>query len=111
MVSSSVLPGCARTAHGFVSIQFRSEGSSPETYHPQDPNDLQKVGHIDTRDGWRARRRLLLQKGLVYDRLRPLMEGAKANRLSLAVFKPAQITDFIWESTDREWGGAEFCEI
>lgn len=31
----------------------------------------------------RARRRLLLEKGVVFDRLRPLMDGAKANRLSL----------------------------
>lgn len=83
-------------------VRSRSD-PRPETFHPLDPNDLQRIDHIDTRDGWRARRRLLLQKSRVYDRLQPLMEGAKANRLSLAVFKPAQVTDFIWEATDREW--------
>src|SRR3990172_3413755 len=65
-------------------VKSRSD-PRPEPYHPQNPNDFQKVGHMDTRDQWRARRRLLLEKGVVFDRLRPLLEGAKAKRLSLAV--------------------------
>jgi hypothetical protein len=32
-----------------------------------------------------------------------LIEGAKENRLSLAVFKPTRITGFIWEEEAREW--------
>jgi len=31
------------------------------------------------------------------------MAGAKENRLSLAVFKPAKIRGFIWEDDERDW--------
>ena len=75
----------------------------PETYHPQDYDQLVPAGHMDTSDNWRERRELLLKRATVYDRLEPLMVGAKENRLSLAVFKPTKILDFIWEDDDREW--------
>ena len=46
---------------------------------------------------------LMLKKAKVYDRLEPLIAAAHANQLSLAVFKPTKILDFVWESDDREW--------
>ncbi len=45
----------------------------------------------------------LLQNATVYDRLDELIAGAKSNTVSLAVFKPAIVIDFIWEDDDREW--------
>lgn len=39
----------------------------------------------------------------VYDRLDELIAGAKANQVSLAVFKPTRILDFIWEGETTEW--------
>jgi hypothetical protein len=75
----------------------------PETFHPADVNDIAHAGRLDTRDGWRERRNLLLKKSTVYNRLEPLITAAKANRLSLAVFKPAKILDFVWETDDRDW--------
>ena len=58
---------------------------------------------MGTSNKWRTRRRLLLQTAQVHDRLDQLIEGAKSNTLSLAVFKPSKITDFIWENEDRDW--------
>ena len=58
---------------------------------------------MGTDDDWRERRELLLGRAEVFDRLEPLMTGAKENALSLAVFKPAKIRDFIWEEDEREW--------
>ncbi len=75
----------------------------PETYRLLDSTDIQKTGHVDTQHNWRERRRLLLRSDNVYNRLKPLMEGAKANSLSLAVFKPAEIVDFTWKQCDRQW--------
>ncbi|WP_224368796.1 hypothetical protein [Hyalangium versicolor] len=75
----------------------------PETFRPVDENELQPVGHIDTANNWRERRRILLQTARVYDRLDELIAGAKANQVSLAVFKPARISDFIWEEDTRDW--------
>lgn len=75
----------------------------PETFRPHDAAAMQPVGHIGTDGGWRERRELLLKKARVYTSLRELIDGAKANRLSLAVFKPTRIVDFISEDCDREW--------
>lgn len=75
----------------------------PESHHPADVIQLVPAGHIDTTDNWRERRRLVLGQAKVHTRLQSLIEGAKSNALSLAVFKPARITDFIWEEEEREW--------
>lgn len=79
----------------------------PESHHPVDVKQLQAVAHIGTEDDWRERRRLLLRTARVYTRLQTLIDGAKANALSLAVFKPTKITDFVWEEEEREWDGAK----
>jgi hypothetical protein len=58
---------------------------------------------MGTDENWRERRRLLLKTARVYDRLEDLISGAKANEVSLAVFKPTRVIDFIWEEDDRDW--------
>ena len=83
-------------------VKSRSD-PRPETFHPVDVNELKPVGHLDTRHHWRERRRLLLQTAPVYTRLQPLIADAKANDLSLAVFKPAKIRGFVWQEEEREW--------
>ena len=60
----------------------------PETYHPANVKQLVSVGHIDTADNWRERRRILLGKARVQTRLQTMIDGAKANEISLAIFKP-----------------------
>jgi len=84
----------------------------PETRHPADFNQLDPVGHLDTKDNWRERRRLLLQTAKVYTRLQPLIEGAKSTGLSLAVFKPTKIKGFVWEEEeDRDWDPKKVVEM
>lgn len=83
----------------------------PETHHPADMKQLVSVGHMDTEDKWRERRRLVLQTAKVHTRLQPLIEGAKANEMSLAVFKPARVKDFIWEAEEREWDSGKLAEM
>ena len=75
----------------------------PETYRPHDMAEMVPVDHIGTDDGWRERRSLLLHRAKVYTRLGEIIDGAKANQLSLAVFRPTRVTDFIWEVEDRAW--------
>jgi len=84
----------------------------PETRHPADKHQLVPQGHIDTRDEWRERRRLLLQTAKVYTKLDALIAAAKANEVSLAVFKPTSIKDFIVEPEDeRDWNPAKMDEM
>ena len=91
-------------------IKSRSD-PRPETRHPADMNQLKPVGHMGTGDNWRERRRLLLGTVQVYSRLQYLIDGAKANSLSLAVFKPKKITDFVWEEEPRDWDPAKVAII
>ncbi len=75
----------------------------PESFRPADAKSLIPVDHMGTHDQWRERRSLLLERATVYERLAPLLEGAKSNVISLAVFKPARILDVICEEDDRAW--------
>jgi len=83
----------------------------PETFRPVDEAELEPVEHVDTADNWRERRRILLKTSRVYDRLDELIAGAKANQLSLAVFKPTRIVDFSWESESRDWDPEKLREM
>jgi hypothetical protein len=83
----------------------------PETFRPVDESELQPVDHIDTASNWRERRRILLKTARVYDRLDEVIAGAKANQMSLAVFKPTRITDFIYEQETREWDSDKVREM
>lgn len=91
-------------------IKSRTD-SRPETHHPSDMKQLIPVGHIGTDSQWRERRELLLKKATVHTRLQALIDGAKANTLSLAVFKPAKVLDFVWEEETREWDAAKLAEM
>jgi len=83
----------------------------PESWNPVDPRQLTPVDHLDTGDNWRERRRLLLRTAKVHTRLDELIAGAKANEISLAVFRPTKIKAFVWEAEDREWDQAKVSEI
>lgn len=78
----------------------------PETHHPADAKAIRLVSHLDTKDNWRARRRSL-RKVTVHRNLQPLLDGAKANTVSLALFKPTRILDFIHEPCERDWDSAK----
>lgn len=92
----------------WVDLDLRKGSSDPrpETHHPTDPKAIQTVGKIDTRETWRYRR-AALKPVTVYDRLQPLLEGAKTNSMSLAMFKPTRILDFVWEECERNWDDAK----
>lgn len=83
----------------------------PETRHPANITQLQPVDHIGTSSNWRERRQLLLRTCDVYTRLKDIIAGAKANTMSLAVFRPTKLLDFVWEAEDREWDPGKVAEL
>ena len=91
-------------------IKSRSD-SRPETRHAADLKALQPAGHIGTESNWRERRKLILATCAVHTRLQPLIDGAKANTLSLAVFKPTRVLDFTWEQEERDWDAKKLAEM
>jgi len=92
-------------------LQRNSVDPRPETFRPVRQSELQPVGHLDTSHAWRDRRRIVLKTAKVYDRLDDLIVGAKANDVSLAVFRPTRVLDFSWEDEDREWNAAKVQEM
>ncbi len=75
----------------------------PETRRPVDPNAIVRIGKLDTKNGWQARKDIVLRRGEVFDQLTPLIQDAHENKRSLATFKPKEIIDLIVEETDRRW--------
>ncbi|MBP9169870.1 MAG: hypothetical protein KBG48_20875 [Kofleriaceae bacterium] len=84
-------------------LQRNTVDVRPETFRPVDQRELVPVGEMSTDHNWRERRDILLKKARVYDNLEELIAGAKANQISLAVFKPARILAFVVEEDEREW--------
>lgn len=91
-------------------IRARSD-HRPESRSPIDVAQLRPVGHLDTSGNWRERRELLLRTATVYKCLQTVIDAAKSNRMSLAVFKPTRIRDFVWSEEEREWDHAKLDEI
>ena len=83
----------------------------PESFRPYDQSDLQAVGHIATSHKWRERRRILLDNAKVYERRDEIVAAAKANQMSLCVFKPTEMIDLVCEEDEREWDPAKLAGI
>ena len=92
-------------------LQRNRSDPRPETFRPVDQSELKPISHINTANNWRERRLIILDTTRVYDRLDDLIAGAKANKISLGVFKPTRIVDFIWEEEAREWDSEKLREI
>ena len=75
----------------------------PESYQVTDIKRIKLLHTVDTNDNWSERRRVLFNNQQVFTNLEKLISKANKNELSLAIFKPTRIIDFIWEQTDREW--------
>jgi hypothetical protein len=78
---------------------FRPESFSPKHY---DFRDLTLYNRLDTESNWQLRKDICLKK--VYTSLTQLIEDSKApSNISLASFKPTEITGFEIEEDEREW--------
>jgi hypothetical protein len=52
---------------------------------------------------WEWRKQIIFKSKKIYTNLSKAINLAKTTTMSLAIFKPKQIIDFIIEKTDREW--------
>lgn len=83
----------------------------PESHNPMDMKQLLPVSHMGTNDNWRERRQLLLEKSTVHTRRQDIIQAAKSNAVSLAVFRPRRVVDFIWEAEEREWSEEKLTQM
>ena len=78
---------------------FRKESYRPISTEP----DIQKGETLSTANGWTLRKQIVLQH--VYTNMTDLITEAKDKDIgtSLAVLKPREVLDFVWEDDEREW--------
>lgn len=87
---------------------FRIESYRPDISSISVDPELPKVkGRVD----WDARRRIILDSQKVYTNLSELINEAKYNKKSLAVFKPAEIIDMVTEECSDEWNPDALAQI
>ncbi|MDR0829963.1 MAG: hypothetical protein LBN95_07620 [Prevotellaceae bacterium] len=84
----------------------------PESFRLKDIDDeIKIVGKIGTTNNWQERKQYILQN--VYENLEKLITEAHNKNIctSLAVFKPAKITDFTIENVEREWDKVKLAKL
>lgn len=76
----------------------------PESYRPTDlDKEIRILEKVDTKGDW-GKRRPFIENNIWYN-LTDLISEAKNEkvRTSLAIVKPKEILDFVWEHCEREW--------
>jgi hypothetical protein len=87
-----------------LALTRNTKDPRPESYRPTDL-DAMKIGdEMPPGEDWANRREIVLQRAAVYDDMAQLIRLAnKENALSLAVFRPTTILNFVVEEVDRAW--------
>lgn len=87
-----------------INVTKNTKDFRKESFRPSNIEDEIEMGkHVGTRNNWAERKQYVLNH--VYYNMSDLIEEAKDPHkgTSLAVFKPKEIIDFVWEPCEREW--------
>lgn len=89
-----------------VDISRSTKDKRPESHRVLNVDSiklLEKVGTGKNRD-WAERRNLILSKNKIYTNKQEIIKKAHANELSLVIFKPTRILDFIIKDAEQtDW--------
>ena len=84
----------------------------PESYKVTDISKMQLIGEpVGTKQGWTERKQIIFEKNDVHSDLSALITKANNNELSIAIFKPAELLEFVVEKTEREWDQASLATL
>ncbi len=75
----------------------------PESFKVTDISKLKMLHSVDTKNNWSERKQIIFKNQKIYTNLAELIEKAKGNQLSLAIFKPSKIKDFVIKEVERDW--------
>ena len=84
-----------------VDAERNTKDFRPETFRPTLTSI--RVERGTKRVDWDMRHRIIFKNKKVYTSLQELIDKAKADKTSLAVFKPTKILDFVAEEGERDW--------
>lgn len=86
-----------------VEIARNKGDQRPESYRVLNTDAIRLLNEVGTQREWEERRSLILSRNKVYSNLKEIIALAHANKLSLVVFKPAEIIDLVIEAADPDW--------
>lgn len=88
-----------------IDMEKNPRDSRPESYRPINIDDiaLGEVVSTGRRRDWDERKRIVLGNNKVFTNLQEVIDGAKNNEFSLAVFKPSKILEFTSEKVPDAW--------
>ncbi len=86
-----------------IDIKKNKSDIRPESFSPNNIEDIGIGEFVDTKDEWKERKQIIFKKQKPYTNLEEVIGKAKENQLSITVFKPAELKDFIIEEVDSEW--------
>ena len=93
-----------KNTNGLRSISLEIKGDQrPESHRVLNTAAIRLLDEIGTERQWEDRRKLILGNNKIYTNLTELISLAHANKVSLAVFKPAEVLEFLTEDADPEW--------
>ncbi len=93
-----------------VEVERNKQDFRPETYRPVNLDNmkveklkLSKSSNVSEED-WKQRRDIIFKNKKIYTNLREIIDKAKSTDfISLAIFKPTELIDFVIQSVEREW--------
>jgi hypothetical protein len=86
-----------------IEVKRNLDDFRKETYRPCDLNTIVVEPMKSKKPNWDERRRIIFKNKKIYTNLQELIDKAKSDKTSLAVFKPAKLCEFIIKPTEREW--------
>ena len=91
--------------HKYTWIELDAERNTkdfrPETYRPN--LSTIKVDKKLNKVNWDERRKIIFKSQKVYTSLQEVIDKAKSDKISLAIFKPTKVLDFVINPTERDW--------
>jgi hypothetical protein len=87
-----------------IDVEKNENDFRPETYRVLNMNSI-IVEEIPKNKNtpWNYRKEIIFKNKKIYTSIHELIDLAKTEKISLAIFKPAKIIDFVIEQTDRDW--------
>ena len=88
-----------------VTIEKNQEDFRVDSYRP-DTQSIKTLGDpIDTRRNWEARKNLILPT-ITFNSLEEIQDAYKSSSVSLGIFKPKIIEDFVMEADSENWSAS-----
>jgi hypothetical protein len=86
-----------------VDIARNKGDQRPESHRVLSTSDIKLLDEVGTERQWAERRKVVLGNKKTYTNLKEIIGLAHDNRISLVVFRPAEILEFVAEAAEPEW--------